>query len=332
VRRSLGIALTAALTLGAAESAHAQSPWRPQLQLDNDAYNFWLQPGHRPDEEYTNGIRATLLSWSAPWWGKHFAPTTPDCTTHIPSGACRLTALTLGQDIYTPHLDRAPFVVPNWEFERPYFGWLYLEAKGMLASERLLRTTTATIGVTGTPSLGHAMQSLFHTINRRYTRDANGWETQVGFEPGLMIAHRVDALAWRIGSPRAGVLDLTTSAGAALGTVRTAGDVGGTLRLGANLSHPWQPRAWEHRTTWDAHLVVAGRAEYVARDMSLDGTLLHRARHVERVPGVREYQFGFGVRFRQLQLEYRASTRSREYASGPGHHTYSTMFASLAPR
>ena len=321
-----------ALALGAGSTARAQAPWRPALQLDNDAYDFWLQPAHRPDREYTNGIRVTLQSWSAPWWGSHLAANTPDCTTLRSNGACRMTALTLGQDIYTPRLDRTPFTVPDWERERPYFGWLYVEGKGMIASERLLRTTTTTIGVSGAPSLGHAMQSLFHAVNRRYTRDANGWETQVAFEPGIVLAHRIDALAFRIGSPRSGVLDLTTGAGAALGTVRTAADLGGTLRLGAHLSHPWQPRAWERRTTWDAYAIIGGRAEYVARDMSLDGTLIHRERHVARVPGVSDYQFGFGVRLRQLQLEYRAITRSREYKTGPGHHTFSTMFASLVPR
>jgi len=333
VSRALrGAAFGAFLALSTTSSAVAQSPWRPALQLDNDAYNFWIHPAHRPDEEYTNGVRATLQSWSAPWWGKTFAPSTPDCTTRRTTGACRLTALTLGQDIYTPRLDRTPFTVPNWQAERPYFGWLFVEGKGMLASERLLRTTTATIGVSGPPSLGHAMQSLFHTINRRYTREANGWETQVPFEPGIMLGHRIDALALRVGSPHDGVLDLVTSAGAAIGTVRTAGDVGGTLRLGANLSHPWQPRAWERRTNWDAYAIVGGRLEYVARDMSLDGTLHNRDRHVDRVPGVREYQFGFGVRLRQLQLEYRAITQTKEYETGPGHHTYSTMFGSLAPR
>ncbi|MBV6520665.1 MAG: hypothetical protein MNPFHGCM_00783 [Gemmatimonadaceae bacterium] len=289
-------------------------------------------PAHRPDEEYTNGVRVTLHTWSAPWWGKAFASRTPDCSAGRRDGFCRLTSVTLGQDIYTPRLDRTPFTVPNWEAERPYFGWLYLEGKGMLASERTLRTTTATVGVSGKPSLGHTVQSLFHTINRRYTRDANGWETQIGFEPGVGLAHRVDVVALRGGPPGNGVFDLTAGAGAALGTALTAADAGGTIRLGAHLPHPWQPRAWETQPAWSAYAIAGGRVAYVARDMSLDGTLLHPERRVERVPAVGEYQFGVGMRIRQLQLEYRAVTRTREYATGPGHHTYSTMLAILSPR
>jgi hypothetical protein len=176
------------------------------------------------------------------------------------------------------------------------------------------------------------MQSLFHTINRKYTREASGWETQVPFEPGIMLGHRVDAVALRVGSPHSAIMDLTPGAGAVLGTLRSAADVGGTLRLGANISHPWNPRDWDQRAKWEAYGIVSGKLEYVARDMSLDGTLHDRERHVERIPGVREYQFGFGLRLHQLQLEYRAVTRTQEYTTGPGHHTYSTMFAGFSPR
>lgn len=320
-------------TLIPSATAGAQVRWFPQLRLDNDAYNFWVHPAYRPDEEYTNGVRATLVANAAPWWGRRFAPETPDCGGEIGSHRCRFTAISLGQDIYTPRLDRTPFSVPDWERERPYFGWLYLEEKAFVASDRWLHTTTATLGVTGPPSLGHVMQALFHQINRKYTREANGWETQVGFEPGLILGHRVDALALRAGSREARAFDLTTGAGIVVGNVRTAADVGATMRLGANLNHPWRPWVPAAHRLWDAFLLAGGRLEYVARDMSLDGTLLRSGRHVDRVPTVREYQFGAGVRVLRLQLEYRAVTRTQEYLTGPGHHTYSTMSASLtAPR
>jgi len=69
--------------------------------------------------------------------------------------------------------------------------------------------------------------------------------------------------------------------------------------------------------------------QYVARDMSLDGTWQDPERHVTRVPGVNQYEFGAGVRVHWLSLEYRAVTTSREYRTGPAHHTYSSMIASL---
>ncbi|MFN8570709.1 MAG: lipid A deacylase LpxR family protein [Gemmatimonadaceae bacterium] len=314
----------------APSSLAAQSRWLPELRLDNDAYNFWIHPAHRPDEQYTNGVRATLSSNSAPWWGRRFAASIPDCAPDLGRRSCRLTSITLGQDIYTPKLDRAPYTVPDWEQERPYFGWLYLEERAQVASDRWLRTTTGTFGVSGPPSLGHVMQSLFHHINRKYTRQANGWETQVGFEPGLMLGHRVDALVLRLGPTQSPVLDLTSGAGATLGNVHTGGDAGSTMRVGLHLDHPWRPFAGSP-SLWSAYLLGGGRLEYVARDMSLDGTLLRSGRHVDRVPAVREYQFGAGLRLHRLRLEYRAVTRSQEYETGPGHHTYSTMSAVIDP-
>lgn len=308
----------------------AQTTWLPELRLDNDAYNYWIHPAHRPDEQYTNGVRATLASNSAPWWGKHFASAIPDCAPGGERGRCRLTSVTLGQDIYTPKLDRAPYTVPDWESERPYFGWLYLEGRAQVASDRLLRTTTATLGVSGPPSMGHLMQSLFHHINRRYTKPANGWETQVGFEPGILLGHRVDAVALRLGPRESPFVDLSSGGGASLGNVRTSADAGATMRVGLHLDHPWRPFAGSPGL-WSLYLLGGGRLEYVARDMSLDGTLFHSGRHVERVPGVREYQFGAGLRLHRLRLEYRAVTRSQEYATGPGHHTYSTMSAAIDP-
>ena len=42
---------------------------------------------------------------------------------------------------------------------------------------------------------------------------------------------------------------------------------------------------------------------------------------------VREFDFGVGVRFHRLRLDWGATTRSREYTTGPSRHVYSTMSA-----
>jgi hypothetical protein len=65
--------------------------------------------------------------------------------------------------------------------------------------------------------------------------------------------------------------------------------------------------------------------------MSLDGTWRHPARRVDRIGDVYQYEFGAGLRVHTVAVEYRAVTRSREYRTGPGHHTYSSMIVSLTP-
>ena len=307
--------------------ATAQAGWRPRLQLDNDVYNYWTHYTHRPDEEYTNGVQASLESLSGPWWGRRFAPGVRDCVAATAEDTCRSTVVTLGQDLYTPHLDRAPYAVPDWELERPYFAWLYLGGTARVSSARSLHATSLSIGVTGPPAFGELAQGIAHRIG--FNEQATGWETQIGFEPGIVAEYRQAVLLGRAGGSRGLAVDAAPEAAISLGNIRTHAEAGATARIGWNLSHPWHAGSWRGRAASEWWLSAGGRVQYVARDMSLDGTWRDPERHVTRVPGVNQYEFGAGVRVHWLSLEYRAVTTSREYRTGPAHHTYSSMIASL---
>jgi len=307
------------------------SPWLPRLRLDNDAYNFWLHPGHRSDEEYTNGVVASIETLRAPWWGTRLGGGLPGCAgAPAESTACLSTTLLIGQDMYTPNLDRPPFRRPDWEEERPYAAWLYVGGEGRRITARSLRTVGVSLGVTGGPALGKLSQSIAHRISAQYTTRATGWETQVGAEPGVLLTARQQWLVARVAPGGRGILDIAPSVGGALGNIRTAADVGGKVRLGVNMSHPWDPRAWRGRADWEWHVHAAARAEQVARDFSLDGTLFRGAeRQVTRVPGVREYEFGTALRLYRLTLGWRAITRSREYTTGPARFSFSQMYSAV---
>ena len=304
------------------------SPWLPRLRLDNDAYNFWIHPGHRSDEEYTNGVVASLETLRGLAWGRRLGGGAPGCGAgHAQGGRCLSTTVSLGQDIYTPNLGRAPFLTPDWEGERPYAAWLYVGATGRSAAARSLREVDIQLGVTGRPALGSLSQSIAHWVNRRYTTPATGWETQVGFQPGLQLGYRHAILAMRGHAGSKAVIDLVPSAAAVVGTVRTQAHVAAKLRLGYNLSHPFDPRRWRTRTPLEYFVSAAGKAELVARDFSLDGSLLGQGRRVERLAGVREYAFGAGLRMQRLFLQWEATTRSKAYTTGPALHAYSAMSA-----
>jgi hypothetical protein len=170
-------------------TSRAQVGWRPRLQLDNDVYNFWTRHTRRPDEEYTNGVRASLESSSAPWWGRRFAPGVPDCGEAPRTGTCRSTIVTLGQDLYTPNLDRAPDAVDDWELARPCFAWLFLSGTARVSSSRVLHATSLSVGVTGATAGGALAQRIAHRIG--FNEQAAGWETQIGFEPGVIAEYRL---------------------------------------------------------------------------------------------------------------------------------------------
>ena len=305
----------------------AQSEWRPTLRLDNDVYNFWQRHTRRPDEEYTNGVHASLEGHTAPWWGRRFAPGMADCRSGGLTGHCRSTSITLGQDLYTPQLDRAPHAVENWELERPYFAWLFLNGTARVSSMRTLHATSLSVGVTGPPAGGALAQDVAHRIG--FNEQASGWETQIGFEPGVILGYERQDILLRRTLADDFALDLAPKLGLALGNIRSNASLGATARFGRQLSHPWHPPAWRGRAASEWWLSAGARAEYVARDMSLDGTLVDPGRRVERVPGVSQYELAAGLRIRGVTLEYRAITRSREYRSGPGHHTYSSLIVSL---
>lgn len=329
--RSLGVlALAVASVLSTPRPSFAQWDWRPSLRLDNDVYNYWQRHTKRPDEEYTNGVHASLEAQSAPWWGRRFAPGVVDCRTASLTDHCRSTSVTLGQDLYTPRLDRAPNTVEQWELERPYFAWLFLNGTARVSSLRTLHATSLSIGVTGPPAGGALAQDIAHRIG--FNEQATGWETQIGFEPGVILGYERQDVLVRRHLARDVAFDVSPLMGVALGNIRTHAVAGATMRFGQHLSHPWHAPAWRGRAASEWWLSAGVRAEYVARDMSLDGTLVNPARRVERVPGVTEYDLAAGVRIRGVTLEYRAVTRSREYRSGPGHHTYSSMILSLTPK
>lgn len=320
---------TGALGIVGASVASAQTNWTPRLQLDNDVYNFWRRHTHRPDEEYTNGVHASLESAAAPWWGRRFAPGVPDCAVATGAGTCRSTVVTLGQDLYTPNLARTPHSVPDWELERPFFAWLFLNGTARVSSARTLHSTSLSIGVTGPPAGGELAQEVAHRIG--FNDQVSGWETQIGFEPGVIAEYRQSVVLARRGGSRGVAFDFAPEFAVSLGNVRTHAEAGGVARLGYNLSHPWHPGEWRGRASSEWWVSAGGRAAYVARDMSLDGTWREPERRVSRVPGVRQYEFGGGVRVHGVSVEYRAVTRSREYRTGPVHHTYSSMIVSVSP-
>jgi hypothetical protein len=324
------LALALCARLGAAPSiAGAPGRWRPRRELDHAVYNLWRRHTQRPDEEYTNGVHASLETQSGPWWGRRFASRVPDCAVGPDVGSCRSTVVTLGQDLYTPHLDRTPYSVSAWELERPFFAWLFLRGTARVSSERSLHVASLALGVSGPPAGGELSQRIAHRIG--FNEQANGWETQIGFEPGAIVEYRRSELLVRGGARRGLAMDMAPELAVSVGNIRTHADLGARARVGWNLSHPWHSALWAGRAKTEWWISAGGRTEYVARDMSLDGTFRRPSRRVDRIPEVRQYEFGAGLRLQAVSVEYRAVTRSREYRTGPSHHAYSSMIVSVVP-
>jgi hypothetical protein len=313
-----------------ASRARITPPWRMSVRADNDAFNFWRGITDRPDKEYTNGDQATLEFSGAPLWGRHFAKHRAPCTGLEPSAArCLTTALSIGQEMYTPKPSREPRETEDWQDDRPYAAWLYASGEARVLAERSLKTVSLHVGVTGPPAFGEFAQKTAHKLTGVYSRDPVGWDTQIGFEPGVMVTARsLHRFAARRSSGSA-VVDFIPQFGASLGNILTEAQAGAQLRTGLNLSNPWWTSEWNSRRPVELYLVGGLRAEAVAHNITLDGNTLGPDRQVDRTPLVGEYSVGLGARVFGLVAEWRAITRSREYRTGPQAHAYSVLYGSF---
>jgi hypothetical protein len=96
-------------------------------------------------------------------------------------------------------------------------------------------------------------------------------------------------------------------------------------RIGVALSHPWHVPSWGERPALEIFALGGARQELVLRNISLDGNSVHPDRAVQREVAVGEHSVGIGARFKRVTLLWRAVTRSREYETGPKHHSYGIM-------
>jgi hypothetical protein len=312
-----------------AQRSRIQPPFRLSVRADNDAFNFWQPIVQRADREYTNGDLVTVELSAAPWWGKRFARNRAACNgLETPGQRCLTTSLHLGQDMYTPRPDHEPGVVPDWRDERPYAAWLFAGAEARVIDARRLRTVSLSLGVTGPQAQGEFAQRTAHKLTGVYSRTPVGWDTQIAFEPGVVLAARD---TWRFAARTSSgnaYADFIPNVGATVGNILTAAETGFQVRMGSHLSSSWWTSEWRTRTRFELYALGGLRGLAVAHNITLDGNTLGADRSVDRVPWLGEYMLGVGTRLQDLVVEWRAVTRSREYRTGQPAHAYSTIFAS----
>jgi len=306
------------LALLGGRTARAQSPQTLSLRVDNDAFDFWMMPYNRPDEEYTSGVRITYTGGRAPWWSRLLMGDGGACVYRAQS--CQSSRAELGQDIYTPSAStNNPEPAPG---SRANAGWLFLSQTARSLDASRSDELSVTLGVTGPPSLAHATQSLFHSIAPYFNRPTD-WSRQIRFEPGAIIGYeqrrRLAFYAGPVG------FDLLPSVSLKAGNVETSAGAGLQMRLGANLPHPWLPQSVPFSMTLMAG--VSGRG--VLRDIFLDGNTIRPDYRVGHEAGVGAGEVGIELRVRALTVGYRVVDETRSYAAGPQWHPWASMVAGV---
>lgn len=331
-RLTVSVILALVVSPGWAQEA---DHWRfRQFQVENDFFPVpYRQPG---DRFYTNGIRVSLgrgVSGPAapaaglPIW---LRPVRRHC------GACRIFPnLSFGQKIFTPEDIENPDPQPG---ERPWAAWLYTGFGAAIdPREGTRHDVEIQIGVTGNASGGELAQKSWHRlINAPAPR---GWDNQFGPDVGVNGYYNFQRILVAAGDDRIVDWDFVPSIKAAVGTMQTYAGVGGTFRIGRNISDfPYSPiRPSEQRVAVTAlpNLEIYGflsvDARAVAYNYFLQGSLFADEPYtVEPKRYVWDFSFGLTARFRRFNITYAIIRRYAEFERTVGTDRGIHSFGSLS--
>ena len=298
-------------------AAIAQTPSALTLRVDNDAFDFWMLPWNRPDEEYSSGVHITYDGGDAPWWARRFMRGAA-CT--LRATACRAQRVELGQDMYTPARSADNPVAAAGS--RRNAGWLYLSQSARALTASRASELTLTLGVTGPPSLAELTQKIAHSAAPSLNRPAD-WSSQIAFEPGVIARYEQ---AWRgVISEHSFGIDVIPRWAANVGNVSTAGELGVQTRVGWHLRHPWLP----DKGPVSIAVVAGASGRAIARDLFLDGNTFRENHDVGHETFVGSGELGLELRVSRFLLAYRAVNDTRSYANGPKWHPWASMVGGI---
>lgn len=316
IRRAaiLGVLLMAAVTSARADGTNRQG-FVFTVNEENDYFSI-----PTTDKHYTQGIHFSLM-WpddEAPLLARPLA-WTPPLGFQRP---IQKFGFELGQDLYTPIDLTASAVIPN---DRPYAGWLYLgglrEDRGLTAGQiPTLDRYEVELGIVGPWSLGADEQNWWHDLIGNSL--ANGWDQQLGNEPGLLL--RLDR-KWRIvdaGESDGLHLQVLPRAGVALGNIQTSARIGATVRVGQHIPDEFAA-AIPPRVGWYLFSDVGGRG--VLYNEFLNGSVFHASHSVTPEPGVLELRAGLVFELGHSEISYTYVYLNKEFKEQGVYDAYGSL-------
>ncbi len=287
------------------------------VHLDNDLFVD-------TDRYYTNGVRLSLLSkdieaMDLPDWAQRVYEWVPFFGRE---GHTNNIGLAIGQNMYTP---RDITIAEPQPDDHPWGGWLYLGLSLHHKSLRDLHKLELQFGIVGPYSLTEESQTLIHRL--RGFDLPEGWDNQIGTEPGILLNYTYKNRLGQWGEPRGWGADFIPDVGVTLGNIRTDASLGGTLRAGWRVPLDFQSlridesgyalaQADELSGGWRSvslYLFAGVRGYAVAHDIFLDGNTFRDSPSVPRVPFVGAAEMGVGLRWGRCRLVYAQVMRTREF-------------------
>ncbi len=288
--------------------SHPASAGSLSLLFENDSFAD-------SDHHYTSGLELLWTSSDPPSGLASLGRRLP--LTHA-DGEVR-AFLGLGQSLFTPHDIEAESPPTD---ERPYAGWLYLQAGLLVQNAQRQDRWDLALGVVGPAALGEQMQAWVHDWSD--SRPPAGWEHQLSNEPGAILSYR---RGWDLRSPSAvgWGFQLLPFFGGSLGNVHSTATGGLSLCAGRNLDAP-PPRVRPAQAGSSLlqpqglgiQVMVGLEGQLVARNIFLDGNSFRDGPAVEKRWTVGEAQAGLALLLANIRLSYVHLLRSAEYRAQQG--------------
>lgn len=269
------------------------------------------------DQNYTNGVHLAYLSGTrrpdrlARLALNMFVEDTSDIRVR--------RGYALGHSIFTPADTQAREPLPD---QHPYAGWLYGEYSALVQTRDSVHRLSVQAGIVGPAALGEQIQNGFHDLIN--TDPVNGWDNQIGNEPGLVIGYDRMLRLGRLLDFGDLAVDVTPNFGFAVGNISTYARVGAMARIGEDLASDFGPPRVrpslagagfftpDGKFSW--YLFGGVEARAVAHNIVLDGSLFRRGDpSVASKAFVGDAQVGLVVQIIGLQLGYTVVLRTREF-------------------
>ncbi|NNU17576.1 lipid A deacylase LpxR family protein [Parvularcula sp. ZS-1/3] len=307
----------AALALGTASAQDVVAPdgratWT--VAIENDGY-------FGEDDNYTSGLRLGYLSGNERLGrtGRFVAQRVLGLNGD-PSKMRWRRGFSIAQEIYTPRDLEASALLPD---QHPYGAYLYGEYTSLVEQPGRVDQISVQMGVVGPQALGEETQDFTHSITGR--EKSNGWDNQIDTAVGLNVTYDQQR---RIAHSGLGILgmgwDCVWNMGFSAGTVKTAGRVGGNIRIGENLTNGFGPPRVrpstagsgfftpKDRRSW--YIFAGGQVEAVAHNIFLDNSLFRDSGpSVERRVIVGDTQGGVALQMGSAQVTFTYVLRTREF-------------------
>ncbi len=285
------------------------------------------------DSHYTHGMLLSYLHErnEEPLWLKalhRYLPLQP--AAGLDGQPDIRTEFSLGQSIFTPVDIASPTPDPR---ERPYAGWLNLNAGVIVTNGNLQERLALGIGIVGPSSQAEAVQTNWHRLVGA-THPA-GWDYQLHDEPTLELIYE---RMWRSDKTALGPLQQQWlwHGGAALGNAWTYANAGATFRFGSIPDDygvprigPALPGSGYFRPGNGLYGFAGFDARWVLRNIFLDGNSFRDSPSVTKRNLVGDLQVGAVWMLSRWRLTLTHVWRSKEFHWQTKSDTFDALSASF---